>query len=342
MDVSVRAFIWIAGAAWVASATPYARQQPDPIIDVHLHAMAVDAQGPPPVATCTPVLPVAYDGREAWGAFFTSLLKDPPCADPVWSPATDEALMNETLDILKRRNIIGIVGGDVERVQQWRDAAPDRVIPALGLRLGPASPSPDSIRLLKEQGRIAALAEVAIQYAGIAPDDPEFEPYLAMAEAIDLPIGIHIGTGPPGAPYLGYSRYRARLHSPLLLEEPLRRHPKLRVYIMHAGWPMLDDLLALLWAHPQVYLDVAVIDWALPRPAFHRYLQEIVNAGFGTRVMFGSDQMVWPGTIERALESIESASFLSREQKRDILYRNAARFFRFSDADVAKHHGRIP
>ena len=35
-----------------------------------------------------------------------------------------------------------------------------------------------------------------------------------------------------------------------------------------------------------------------PRPAFYRYLRGIVEAGYGDRVMFGSDQMVWPGLID--------------------------------------------
>ena len=34
--------------------------------------------------------------------------------------------------------------------------------------------------------------------------------------------------------------------------------------------------------------------------------------------MFGSDQMIWPEAIELAIEGIESASFLSEKQKRDI------------------------
>jgi predicted TIM-barrel fold metal-dependent hydrolase len=109
---------------------------------------------------------------------------------------------------------------------------------------------------------------------------------------------------------------------------------------MHAGWPMLDDLLAVLWVHPQVYVDVGVIDWALPRAEFHRYLERIVEAGFGRRVMFGSDQMTWPGVIERALETIESAPFLTEEQKRNILYNNAARFLRLTAAQIDAHHKR--
>jgi len=163
---------------------------------------------------------------------------------------------------------------------------------------------------------------------------------VSLAEELDIRVGIHIGPGPPGAIHLGNPETRARLHSPLSLEEVLVRHPGVRVYIMHAGWPMLDDLLAVLWAHPQVHVDVAVINWVIPREEFHRYLERIVGAGFGTRVLLGSDQMIWPGTIEIAIESIESADFLSAEQKRDILYNNAARFLRLSEAEIARHHGR--
>jgi predicted TIM-barrel fold metal-dependent hydrolase len=44
--------------------------------------------------------------------------------------------------------------------------------------------------------------------------------------------------------------------------------------------------------------------------------------------MFGSDQMLWPEAISRGIEAIETARFLSVEQKRNILYNNAARFLR--------------
>jgi predicted TIM-barrel fold metal-dependent hydrolase len=44
--------------------------------------------------------------------------------------------------------------------------------------------------------------------------------------------------------------------------------------------------------------------------------------------MFGSNEMVWPQTIKVAIESIETADFLTPEQKRDIFYNNAVRFLR--------------
>ena len=95
----------------------------------------------------------------------------------------------------------------------------------------------------------------------------------------------------------------------------------------------------MLWTHPQVHIGVGVISYALPKAEFYRYLRRIVEAGFGDRVMFGSDQMVWPEALEHAIRSIEEAPFLSAEQKRDILYNNAARFLGLSEATIDRHHG---
>lgn len=323
----------------LAPASTFAQDQP--IIDVHLHALPADHQGPPPVAICTPIDPFpAWDPARPFGEAFMAMLKQPPCSDPVWSPETDEALMTQTIEVVKRRNIYGVLSGDADRVAVWMAAAPDRFFPGLGFQLGRDAPSPDDLRSLHAEGRLAVLAEVTNQYAGIAPDDERMEPYWVLAEELDLPVGIHIGPGPPGVHYLGASGYRARLHSALTLEEVLVRHPRLRVYIMHAGFPLLDDLLALLYAHPQVYVGVGVIVFTQPRPAFYRYLRGIMEAGFGNRVMFGSDHMVWPGVIERSIAVIEEAPFLNEQQKRDILYNNAARFLRLSEREIAKHHGR--
>ena len=56
--------------------------------------------------------------------------------------------------------------------------------------------------------------------------------------------------------------------------------------------------------------------------------------------MFGSDQMIWPEVIGLAIEGIESADFLSAEQKADIFYNNAARFLRLTEEEITAHHSR--
>jgi uncharacterized protein len=316
-------------------------QQRPPILDMHVHALAANDQGPPPVGLCSPSDQFsAWDPAMPYIATMMKLSKEPPCNDPLWSPMTDAELMEQTLAVMKRLNVIGVVSGSAARVETWRAAAPERVIPGHFLQLDDATPSPESLRRLHQSGKLAVLGEVLTQYNGIAPDDPRLAPYWALAEELDIPVGIHVGTGPPGAIYLGHAGYRARLHSALTIEEVLVRHPRLRVYLAHAGFPMLDDLLAVLYAHPQLHVDVGVIVYTQPRAAFYRYLRGIVEAGFGDRVMFGSDQMIWPEAIARAITVIEDAPFLSEQQKRDILYNNAARFLRLSDAEIARHHGR--
>ncbi len=309
---------------------------PPPIIDMHLHALRAESQGPPPLGFCTGAPFPAGSNTQPWAETFLDWFKHPPCANPIWSPTTDAELRDRTLAVMRRRNVYGVASGG--RLEDWRGPGGVRVIPSLALDFSRPPPAIDAVRKAFAEHRYAALGEVAIQYQGAEPGDPRFEPYAALAEELDIPLSIHVGTGPPGAPYLpGFDKYRARLHSPLLVEELLLKHPKLRVNLMHAGWPMLDDLLAVMWAHPQVYVDVGIISYALPRAGFHTYLQRIVEAGFGKRVLFGSDQMVWPEAIDTAIESIETAPFLSAEQKRDILYNNAARFLKLTGPEMARH-----
>ncbi|HTF30857.1 MAG TPA: amidohydrolase family protein, partial [Flavitalea sp.] len=57
-------------------------------------------------------------------------------------------------------------------------------------------------------------------------------------------------------------------------------------------------------------------------------------AGFGKRIMFGSDNMVWPQAIQQGIQSIHKADFLTMSQKRDILFNNAARFLRLTTEEI--------
>lgn len=322
---------------------PAPAQTAPPIIDMHIHARVLSDWGTPPFALCMPAAPFpTWDPtgrpyREVW----TEFVKNPPCSDPVRSPATDEALLTETLERLERFNIIGVLSSRPGPLgDRWMSAAPDRFIRSLAL----SAPyleglTPDSMRSLLEGGDYDVIGEVTTQYSGVEPGSDLLAPYFDVAAELDTPVGIHVGPTPPGWPALG-SGTRARLHSPLTLEPVLERHPTLRVFIMHAGWPMLDDLIALLYSYPHVYVEIGAILFSAPQAEFDRILRGIVDAGFGTRVMFGSDGMVFPEVIDRTIAAVEAAPYLNAEQRRDIFYNNAARFLRLDEATIAAHHGR--
>ena len=50
--------------------------------------------------------------------------------------------------------------------------------------------------------------------------------------------------------------------------------------------------------------------------------------------MFGTDQFQWPKLMAYSISIIQNADYLTPEQKRDILYNNAARFLRLDTSAV--------
>jgi predicted TIM-barrel fold metal-dependent hydrolase len=312
-----------------------------PIIDMHLHALAAEDQGPPPLYVGAPFDQFgAHDPKNDYGQTFIQASKTGQWAKHnSLSPLTDDSLRIQTLRVLKEYNVYAVTSGDISFVRKWHQQDSNRIINAIYWDFSAAKNkglNVDSLKKLFQSNEFKVFGEVAIQYEGFSPSDSSFEPYLKMAEELDIPVGIHVGPGPPGVIYLGSTNYRASLHSAFVLEEALVKHPKLRVYAMHAGWPLIDDMIATLYAHPQLYVDLGIIGYAMPEKEYYSYLERIVNAGFLNRIMFGSDNMVWPGTIKVAIDRINNAKFLTSAQKRDILFNNAARFLRLTDADIKK------
>ena len=292
------------------------------IIDMHLHAFPASFFGPSPPPICVGARFRAVD--PATGYDDPAAFED--CPAPLAPARSDDELRDRTLALLERYDIVAVASGPARIVKDWESKAPQRIIPAL-IVTGHEPVTPE-IRARFESGEFRVIGEILAQYAGLAPSGEALDSWFAMAEELDIPVALHMGPGPPAATYTDSPGYRAALGRPLGLEPVLVKYPRLRLYIMHAGYPYLDELLAILYAYPQVHVDVGIINYNSPREEFHRYLERIVRAGFGDRVMFGSDQMIYPDAIAAAIESIESAAFLSAAEKRAILHDNAARFLR--------------
>jgi hypothetical protein len=195
------------------------------------------------------------------------------------------------------------------------------------------------VRAQIKAGHVQAFGEIVAQYIGMPPTDPRLDPYWSLAEEFDIPVGIHMGYGPPNGAYessptpVKTPNFRAAHGNPMLLEDVLVRHKQLRVSVMHAGWPMLESMIALLYAHPNVYVDVAGLqsERLVPRASYYRHLRGLVEAGFGKRIMYGTDG---PSSAfaAKGIHAILAADFLTADQKADILCWNAQRFFRLQES----------
>lgn len=280
-----------------------------PVIDVHMHAPI----SPGPVESFLPDL-------ESWIA---------------------------EMDRLNVR--MSVLSGLPDVLASWQEHAGDRAIPSLlfpcenGVAVNWGRPCfeddgdwPDitQLRADVESGRIQALGEVTTQYLGLGPSDPLMEPYFALAEEYDLPVFIHMGPGPPFSAYeenpfrIRAPNYRATAGDPLLLEEALLGHPNVRVAVMHAGWPLADEMVFMLYQHPQVYAELGLLQYVdiFPRAEYYSFLRRLVEAGFADRILFGSDTI-----LEEGIAAILEAEFLTDEQKEAILCKNAARFLRLGE-----------
>ena len=277
-----------------------------PIIDMHLHSF-------PPADSGEANMPNPVTGKLS-------------------SATSDEEIMQASFMEMRRYNIVkAVTSGPLEVLFRWKSAEPNLIIGGLYYYEGTSLPDVEQLRQLFTEGKLEVLGELAIQYSGLSLSDSLFEPYLNLAEELDIPVGVHTGLGPAGTPYTCCPKFRVTYGNPVLIEEVLVRHPKLRIYLMHGGWPYLEETIAIMSVYPQVYADLATINWIIPREEFHEYLHALIRAGFEERLMFGSDQMEWPEAIGMAIEGIESATFLSEKQKRDIFYNNAVRFLMLNE-----------
>ena len=276
-----------------------------PIIDMHIHAyersMLFGMTHPPTIRGAV------YDG--------------------VKSP---EELKIRVLEKFKAHNIVKaiVTSGDL-----WFDDDPDRILIAQA--------DLNSMEAQFKNGRLHAIAELSPFYAGVKADDPSQAAYFSKAEKLGIPVGFHLF---PGGPNYGirlmpraFGAMRSYNAHPKQLEDILAKHPKLKIYIMHGAWPFIEELKALMYMYPNVYIDIAVVNWILPQEEFNFYLKSLIRAGFDNRIMYGSDQMVWPQLITLGIETLNKVDFLSLEQKSAIFYDNAAEFLGLSKEEIEKH-----
>ncbi len=285
-------------------------------------------------------------------------------------PGEDDAAPRAAL--LKEMDSEGVVLAllhinEPDDVQNWVKASPGRLIAGPAMPCGeapnpkaPSEPSyrcfpatqgwPDLAWLERElaKGNVGLLGEMLFVYAGVHPDDPRMQPYWALAAKYDVPVAVHINRGPP--PGVGPRRnpnccpaFDGEMGNPALLRPVLKRHPGLRVLMQHAGagaapdhLPFREETLAVLAAHPSVYVDLSILNSAVSGESHEAELRQLIDAGFGDRIMFGSDNR----PLAPILRRLESIAWLTPKQRSAILYDNAARFLRLDKRTVARHHTR--
>lgn len=282
-----------------------------PIIDMHLHA---------------------YSDESFW--------------DPFPNPATGKLSVKnasghyrKSVALLNKHNVVlAVVDGETPAaIDPWAEQLGERKI-IRGIRNEDVD-----IATFKEwisDGEIEFWGEVGAPYEGYAPSDSLLRPYYAICEQFDIPVGIHTGGSFPGITQQN-QKFRLRYGDPFLIEDILVEYPDLRIYLMHAGAHFYERTAMLMVQYPNLYVDIAVLNWVPDANYFlSPFLKLAKKYEVLDRVMYGTDQMIWPESIELGIETIQSLDFLTPEEKKDLFYDNAAQFLGLSEHEIAKHHNK--
>jgi len=256
------------------------------------------------------------------------------------SPPRSESFKQSLLDAFTAFHLErAVVSGPTAAAVSAAALAPGTLLVGVADGAGSRLPSPAEFATSVQRHRFAVLGELDGAWDGEPLTATRLEHYLSLAENSGTPVAVFTGVAPPGTAKQ-FPHYRTQLGRPAEVEPILERHPRLRVFLMQAGWPFLADTIALMYVHPEVYADLGNLSAnpAIPVNEFQEYLGALMRAGLGKRLMFGSglDLTEWAGGIESRLKSIEDAPFLSSSDRADIFFANAERFLNLGSANLAR------
>jgi hypothetical protein len=254
---------------------------------------------------------------------------------------TNEKVFEDTLSQMGRLGIRqGVLSGPNNVTVEWCNRAPGRFIPCWDPCLDPLDPEAEAAQFAEavETQGFRGLGELIMHYAGIAVNDKRFFPLYRVCAERHLPVFCHTGLNGPDWPRWAPS-FRVNLGNPLLLEDVLAAFPDLVIVMCHMSYPFTEQATYMLYAHSNVYMDVATVNWILGRAGFHRLLREVVETVGPDKILFGSDQMDVPQMIPVGLSAVQEAPFLNEEDKRKILGDNARRLGIGGAADAKAQGG---
>jgi hypothetical protein len=149
-------------------------------------------------------------------------------------------------------------------------------------------------RAVREDGFVGA--HFYPHWFELAPDHARWYPFYAKCVELDVPVQLQVGQS------LVYDPAR-RLRSvgrPISLDNVACDFPELKLVGIHVGIPWTDEMIAMAWKHPNVYIGC---DAHSPRYWPASFVQYINSYG-QNKVLFGTDYPVLD--FERTREEIEA------------------------------------
>lgn len=215
------------------------------------------------------------------------------------------------------------------------DEAVARIVKDSGQRLcGLSSVSPFSeggAAAKADKGFALGLRGLKIYpHGGFFPNDERLYEAYALAQERDLPVLIHTGMKAQRTQRMIYN-------NPISIDEIAVAFPHLKIVIMHAGYPWVEECLVLSHLNENVMVDLTFLDvlsYTYQKPLLHDITQRFVKVLGAEKIIWGSEgetlgleAFADEGLlrVKKCLSEFLSYDFLSEADKEKILYHNISR-----------------
>ncbi len=171
-------------------------------------------------------------------------------------------------------------------------------------------------RAVKEFGFVGA--HLHTYGFGLPVNDKRYFPFYAKCVELDVPVVMQIGHSAEAMP--------SEMGRPMLLDDIALFFPELRIVAAHTGWPWVEELIAMSWKHPNIYIGTTAHG---PKYWDSKLIAYLNTKGRGLgKVLFGTDFPVlnWPTCIKQI-----DALGLKPEAKESLLNGCATKVFKFKD-----------
>lgn len=146
------------------------------------------------------------------------------------------------------------------------------------------------------------------------PNAAQWYPLYAACIDLDVAVQLQVGnTGPPS--------YSSHTGKPLYVDRIAVDFPELRIVAGHIGWPWTEEMIAIAWKHPNIWIDTSA---HLPRHFPERFTHFLTT--------FGREKCIWATDwpildFGRALDQVDTLG-LDEGVRRRFLHDDAVRAFR--------------
>jgi predicted TIM-barrel fold metal-dependent hydrolase len=169
-------------------------------------------------------------------------------------------------------------------------------------------------RAVRELGFVGA--HMYPHWFELAPDHAKWYPFYAKCAELDVPVQMQVGQS---LIYTPEQRLKS-VGRPIALDAVACDFPELKLVGIHIGIPWTEEMIAMAWKHPNVYIGCDAHSPKYWPASFVQY----VNSYGQDKVIFGTDFPVLD--FGRTREEIEALG-LKEEPKRKLLRGNALRIY---------------